>query len=342
MSEDTPARTIQFLLQCDVPQSALDGLQALLNDLVPLVLHGGSPSQLIVMITDDDQFEQSVNLLIGFGDRPGSYEGSTLAAAVPVVRGDAIVCSVVLGRSLVEPLRPELYHPAEPVSAVLEELLHTRLYALRWMQTGSASVPGSDSPPADVRICAGRAFDEYAVSALKAEILGTVPLVDNSGGFSVAYVQYGALVGQMLDEMGQKLPALIARAAVGSNYVAAWYEIIGAVYRLGFEPLAHDAGFRRGRQGELVRRPGDDPEGSSFYRAHVAGYWRRALSAMEQSLTNDLVDMESAIQEMGRTVTDFLTHVGVTFELSADGWHVYFDPQMLAGGATYPDQPLGL
>jgi hypothetical protein len=309
-----------------VAQSALEGLRALLDDLLPLALPVSDPAFLLVVVANDEAVEQSVNQLLNLGSRQGGHHGNTSAVAVPLVREGALVCSIVLGRSLVDPLQPELFHLPETVSSVLEELLHVRLYTLRWAQTGSASVPASDSPPAAVRICASRAFDEFIVAALKAQMMGTLPLVDNEGGLSVSHPQYGGLAGRMLDELGERLPAMVDAAATSPDYVAAWHEVMDAVYRLCFEPLARTAGFRQGAQSEPIRWPGDDPAESLFYRVYVAVDWHRCLAAMQQSLQDGLANMERAIETVGLAVTDFLARVGVTFELRDDGWRVYFDP----------------
>lgn len=69
------------------------------------------------------------------GSRGYTYTPSAqpaTATAVPVEQDDLFKCFVLLEESLVRPLAPTEYHVNPTTSALLEELLHVRVYSGLW------------------------------------------------------------------------------------------------------------------------------------------------------------------------------------------------------------------
>src|SRR5437879_4583061 len=94
-----------------------------LIELLPLVSLPNVRYLQRVIFCDDDAMEQTVNDVISEqASIPGIYVAGShvaTAVAVPLELDDGLRCNIILGRSEVESLEPERYHPSGLVSSLL-------------------------------------------------------------------------------------------------------------------------------------------------------------------------------------------------------------------------------
>jgi len=313
--EQTSNISINITVYCDIDMEKLSLLKELLNELVPVTIRHTYLKQ--IFIVADDALVDTVNAIIeARADYKRPYVAGEFApsgVAVPIQNNDQFECYIVITESEVQIIKPPLNHPAKLVSTLLEELLHTQVYATVWEARGYID-PRIETSSIfdDLFVQASRFHDEYFVNRSKAYIAYNTYIFDVPGGYSNMCLEYGVPLNSIIKESISKLVQLRTDVTKGNiTREQTWYDLIEIIYRYIFEPLARDAAYRESNP--EVRVNNDDLIENLFYREYIEPYWKRIKIELERSYDSDLSEMSLALDEIVRNLQEFLINIGVTF-----------------------------
>jgi len=289
---------------CEISPERVEVFTALIRKLSLASLPTSAEHLKGLLVVPDTDLERTVNA-IAEGKRPAPYRaGTTLPPAIAVAVEDdsGLSCFIVITESLLQSIDPEHY-TVDTVSTLLEELLHVRLYIGTWQRRGCLMSRKTESPCAqDLFVMCSNFHDEYVVARWKAPIFASLGLE----------IRYGLRLAPILDQAAQNLARIVIMASSGVFPIQdAWGKVIRSVHRDLFDPLARDAGFRAGNP-----ESSQDEDGASeswFYRDHIASYWQQVQVELERSFDSGLTETESALDEIVKTVEEFLRFIGVTY-----------------------------
>jgi hypothetical protein len=299
---------------------------ALLRELICLLEESSLASLRRIVIVEDQRVASTVNAIIKTVEPSVSYAPRDVDAAnavtVPVENGKDLACLIVLGKALLDSLDLEHGHPAETVSALLEELLHVWVYTSAWQRRGYVQHRGKGLDPceADVLTIASQMCDEYVVIRRKTHLAATQPLFElepgkrlgagvlSYGGDAVSAIELG--IGQAED--------IVLEAACGARAASdAWRDVTRALYRGIFEPLSRDAAYR---DGALEGPPLDQRlQSVEFYRDVLADPWNRMHEGLRRVFDSNLSESEVILDQIVSCLRAFLKIIGVTYRKTDAG-----------------------
>lgn len=275
-------------------------LAQLFEDLVPLCQIPDYDGPLTIVVLPQDSIPELVNILADGGEYKAGPHAAP-AVAVPRIIEGSLQCVILLSSAEVLGLSEDTRSDSL-ISAVLEELLHTRVYATRWLQLGYLDLPELDSRLADLHQIARAMHDEYFVCRRKAVLASTLPLFDAPGrpGYrTIRLLAYGGdVVGSLeaaslaLEELSKQMPW----GTLMSDH--AWPDVRHVLYRQVFEPLSRDAAFRDGSLEDQPIEPIDLASESDFYRDWLNERWPSMLAILRRSFASDLEEMSGALTEL--------------------------------------------
>jgi hypothetical protein len=276
-----------------------DSLRLLIGELVGLAELGSATMLLDVCLLADDLIGPTVNRFKGLEVYPaGDYV--PLAVAVPNAADDGLHCLILIGESHILGYT-HLQRPDTLITSLLEELLHARLYYLRWSEHGQlGGLP--DFETETTRIIAERIHDEYVVCRLKALHASREPLFDTPGmpGYrSTRILSYGDNVANVVTTGLRDIEAL--RGAWKRDELT-YNQLTQALHRVVFrgflDPLARSHAFYEGMpEAERCHYPIEQLQ-EPLYVERIEPYWEQIHSQLRSSFDFDLLSMDRAIEQV--------------------------------------------
>jgi hypothetical protein len=136
---------------CSVGTDRVEAFTALLRESICLLEESSLASLRTTVILEDKLVASTVRTIIKTVEPSAPYAPRDVdaanAATVPVKNRKGLACLIVLGKTLLDSLDWEHNHPAETVSAVLEELLHVWVYTPRVAKAGLRATPRQRTRP---------------------------------------------------------------------------------------------------------------------------------------------------------------------------------------------------
>jgi hypothetical protein len=273
--------------------------------------------RLTVMVVPDEEVAAAVNAVAHQAGLEGRYrprEGDTaVAVTVPVDSPGGLECKIVLGLSLIAELSDSFRFPASTVLAVLEELLHVRIYSAAHGRAGRVQPTVDDDNACDVDLTtlARHACDEYVVGRTKAALVNQCPVAQRGPDspletLQISYDGSQALAG---DAWLARIGAVVRESSSQRSAPAeAWPSVLGMIYRGFLEPLARMAAYRDAlQQIETI-----DPENLSrpqVFQSRVP----EIVANLQSVVQSDLAETEQAAQVIAAHLRAILADLGVTY-----------------------------
>jgi hypothetical protein len=302
----------------------------LLQDLDPLF--GSYPVpylNAILVLPHPDIAAKANSLILEATGQEGTYQSAPTdaarAIALPIEVDGELRCYILIAHELAENLTTEKHHPAETVSALLEEFLHVWIYGLTWDRCGFLQPKMNTEDPCQqqLMVLLRQAFDEYCVMRTKAALLDKFHLVDAEGGFRQQRILYGGNVTSSMQAAERELRDCVLDVAIKKIPVSqVGPRFFTTLYRGILEPLSRNAAPLDAY--EDLERKDYLPE-TQFFRRIVAPYWkdihvqlRRAYEHPEQT--------EHAAETSFQVIKAFLMSIGVTLRKGNEGQcYIWFD-----------------
>jgi hypothetical protein len=305
-------------------------LDALVGEFVPLVFPTGQTHLRQIEVVPSASIPARSNARQATSIHPQVVyvppAGRIPPVAIAVETGMGLDCYVLM------PLEMMVNHPVRSSSnapLLLEEMLHTDLYGQFWNQHGywQPSVAQGPVHLVNLTVVATRLIDEYITNRRKAELIGTLALVEFDGTRKpgITMTPPGHLV-QELHQSRHQLATIVQRHMAGQPAISTFNQVVTWAQRSVFEPMAYDIGKRAWKY--PVDGTINEASQVPFIANHVRHHWNNIVAQMERARTTNLQEFPQAAATIVDELRKFLTHVGVhlqndgTFEIrtSFDRW----------------------
>lgn len=308
---------VQLLSKCYIPLEILESLKNLVESLSPFVLANPQPCLKEIWIVPDESLEGEINNLHRNYSlsKEGTYRTGQIPSngvAVPVETEGGLVCYIVLKESLIRQISPNKYPPFEVVSTVLEELLHTNLYAILGAQPTVESRQSSD-----LITLARTIHDEYAISRWKSTIAAQYTIFEYEGKMQTLRLSYGEPIAERLDAALIELDKIISSTAKRQMpFESAYQRVLYLLHRSILDPLARDAGFRVINSD--INNPNSNSKESKYYDLWKS-FWDEIEFQLDRSYSTEFRETNSSIDEIATIINRFLVSKGIAVEKMPNG-----------------------
>jgi hypothetical protein len=296
-------------LACDVPPGKLRQMAFLASWCADRTSLATFEPPYEIILTPSANIQAAANrYLADAGDNP-NVRTSAAAIAVPVTTCGHLRAAIIIAAESLEAFDHGHAETDHFASALLEEMLHVRHYAITFDRRGFIHYNLPSRCQSDLMELAYHMLDEYVVGRWKADLVE-------------AELCYGGSLPHDIERGLHQLADLVRDAATAAvDITEAWARTAEIISGPTLGVLVREAGRRANRAGPS---PAGDPSTSALFLRHLLPYWRHILPRLEAAF-DDLGKADDELPQVASQLHSFLDQCGIKLTTMDDGtcWVVF-------------------